>query len=451
MLTNRTPRPTKPLRPAPEPDRPRPDSDPSVEQIKAVCSKHSIPCGKPDSLKRFVRALHDNKYFAMDFWSLVARVMDFWSLVASLTDQDRSADPDRLLAAIVQGVTGRSLDDVNASSTIQRLLVREIAGLLAGEDVQTPLPPRPVQSAHPSDRSGRFAPFRQDAVPRRGAVPPPPSAPSSVPGDQPRLVLRSDTPFAAAMDRNLREREPDLNPPKSNTEPQIAIPPSACAEESADSYFVSRKIADGILLALAAAGVLMYDSNWKLLGTPTHPQYAAAFAERNPAAAPSAASINGSQSYFTAHPSNGPAGPLPAVAPHNPNPGPAAALPESQPITPHKPAPIAVATTRPPTVVTANPKLHAEAQIAVPESEMKQHLISSRVPIFPAGVHGPVVIQAIVTARGGVEPVSFVSGNPALARAAMAAVATWRYRPYRQNGDPVNVYTTISVDSAGDN
>jgi protein TonB len=80
---------------------------------------------------------------------------------------------------------------------------------------------------------------------------------------------------------------------------------------------------------------------------------------------------------------------------------------------------------------------------------MKQNLISSRVPIFPSGASGSVVVAAIVTARGTVEPVRVVSGNPALAQPAMAAVATWHYRPYLQNGVPVNVSTTISVDSTG--
>src|ERR1700727_613137 len=113
MLTNMIPRPPQPLRPASEPGFPIPVFDPSVEKIEAVCSKHSIPSGEPDSLERFVDALRDDKHLAMDFWSLVARLPD--------------QDPTYLLAAIVQSVTGRNLDDVNASSTTQRLLVREIA------------------------------------------------------------------------------------------------------------------------------------------------------------------------------------------------------------------------------------------------------------------------------------------------------------------------------------
>jgi TonB family protein len=442
MLTNLIPRTTAPLRPIQAPDQPVSDSGFPVGQIEAVCFKHSIPCGDPDSLERFVRALHDDKYLAMDFWSLVAR----------LTDQHQSAEPNYLLIAIVEGVTGHGLDDVNASSTTQRLLVRQIAGLLAGEDVQTPLPPRPVQSVRPSNPSDHIGPFRRDAVPRRGAVPPPPSAPnpSTEEPEQPRLVLRTDTPFAAAMDRSLREREPDHSPPEPESEPQIAIPLAAYAEETADGASVSRKLVGGILLALGVGGILLYHNNWKRLGASIHTQYAAVLARSSSAAAPSAASINGNQRNFTTNPSTSPPTPLPTSAPENPNPRPIAAAPDAKPINPQKPAPVAVAASvAPPPGDRVNPTPHAEAQVEVPESEMKQNLVSSRVPIFPTGANGTVVIQAVVTTRGTVEPVRVVSGNPALAHAAMVAVATWHYRPYMQDGMPVNVSTTISVDSAG--
>ena len=403
-----------------------------VGEIEAVCSKHSIPCGEPDSLERFILALRDNKHLAMDFWSLVAR----------LTDRYPSADSGPLLAAIVQGVTGRSLDDVKASGTAQQLLVREIAGLLAGEDVQPPLPPRPVQSARPSDLSHN-GPFRLDAVPRRGAVPPPPSAPQ--PTDEPRLLLRSETPFAAARERNLREREPDHAP--SEPELEIAIPLAAYAEENADGDSLWRKLAIVLLLLAAVGGALLYHSNWRRLGSSIHARYAAVLARRNHPAAPSSASINGDQA--TPNPPAVPATPQPAYAPQNPNPQPVAASPNAKPVAPQKPSPVAVATTTPPPDDTATRMPYADTGIAVPETVMRQHLVSSRVPVFPTGANGPVVIQAIVTARGTVEPLRVVSGDPALRQAAMAAVTSWQYRPYLRNGVPVDVSTTISVDSTG--
>jgi protein TonB len=87
---------------------------------------------------------------------------------------------------------------------------------------------------------------------------------------------------------------------------------------------------------------------------------------------------------------------------------------------------------------------------------MKLHLISSRVPIYSAAATaahatGPVVIKAIVTSRGAVEPLQVIEGDPALRRAALDAVSTWRYRPYLQDGVPIDVSTTISVDPPGSN
>jgi TonB family protein len=401
---------------------PAPSDDPALQpvalpvaEIEAVCSKHSILCGEPDSLDRFLRALHTDKHLAMDFWSLVAR----------LTDRNPAADSGLLLAAIVQGVVGRSLDEVSASNPLAQLQLRELSGLLAGEDVETPLPPRPVQSARPPEIRSHF----RDAVPRRGGVPPPRSSSDSTAPT--RLVLRTDTPFAAALDLNPREREREPDPDPQPPEPPIAVPPAAYAETSEHNASVSPKLLGGILLALAATGILLYHSNRKRFSTSIRTQYTAALAGRNHTVAPSATSINGDQSFAVNL--------KPAAVPANPN---APLAPRNAPSA----APIAAAL---PPHDTATRQPRADAQIVVPEALMRQNLISSRVPIFPQGATGSVVIQAIVTARGTVEPLDVVSGDPALAHAAMAAAATWRYRPYRQNGVPINVSTTISISVDG--
>jgi len=204
---------------------------------------------------------------------------------------------------------------------------------------------------------------------------------------------------------------------------------------------VSRKLLGGLLLlALAAGGVsLLYHSNWKRLNTSIDTQYAAVTARKDQTAALSAASIESGQPSITKNPSLGPAGSR-SAAPENP----------PQFLAPHNPRPAAPSAA---SVPIGRPNLTARtvAQVEVPQSEMRQNLVSSRVPIFPAGASGPVVVKAIVTSQGTVQPVRVVSGDPALARAAMAAVATWRYRPYLLDGVPVSVSTTIQVDSAGNN
>jgi TonB family protein len=93
--------------------------------------------------------------------------------------------------------------------------------------------------------------------------------------------------------------------------------------------------------------------------------------------------------------------------------------------------------------------------VQVPADVMTSHLISSRVPVYPeeAKAHhaeGPVVMQAVITKSGAVGHLHVLSGDPALRAAAVAAVATWLYRPYTQNGVPVDVLTTISVEFPAD-
>lgn len=446
MLTNVIPHlnGTPSSRPAPRPDQ-LPGQ--AVHEIEAVCAKHSIPCGAPDSLAQFMRALHADKHLAMDFWSLVAR----------LTEQNRSAGPDWLLALIVETVTGQTLAEARDSSPTQQRLLREFTGMLAGEDVAAP-PPRPVQSAHLTDDTPRH----RDHVPLWGAIAPP-SAPDPLLDrtDRPRLVLKPETPFAAAMDRSLHEQEPDLR--RHQPEPSIAIPLAAYAEENADTSLISHKLVSALLLLLLASGLLLLHhanpSAWQRMGTSLRAQAASArdqFASgiaalKNRTNTPSAAPANPDQSSFTMNPSAGAAQPQSAALPANsPSTQPSAPLPSvpTQPITPKSETTTHSAISTDDTATTAS-ESRVEAQVVVPETLMKQNLISSRVPVYPNGTRGTVIVQAIVTARGTVEPVRVMYGNPELGPAAMSAVATWHYRPYLLNGVPVNVSTTISVNTTG--
>jgi protein TonB len=85
---------------------------------------------------------------------------------------------------------------------------------------------------------------------------------------------------------------------------------------------------------------------------------------------------------------------------------------------------------------------------------MKENLISSRVPVYPDAaranhIQGRVLLQAIINKDGFVGHLHVIDGDPALRHAALEAVATWHYRPYLVNGQPVDVSTTISVDFSG--
>jgi protein TonB len=71
-------------------------------------------------------------------------------------------------------------------------------------------------------------------------------------------------------------------------------------------------------------------------------------------------------------------------------------------------------------------------------------------PIYPRKalerrLEGRVLLQAVVTEDGRVRVLKVVNGDPLLARAAMEAVAQWRYRPYRLNGKPIQKPTDITL------
>jgi protein TonB len=77
-------------------------------------------------------------------------------------------------------------------------------------------------------------------------------------------------------------------------------------------------------------------------------------------------------------------------------------------------------------------------------------LIKKTEPIYPpiaksARVSGTVVLQATISKSGAVTNLHIVSGPSMLRQAAVDAVRTWRYRPYKLNNDPIDVDTTVNV------
>ncbi len=61
------------------------------------------------------------------------------------------------------------------------------------------------------------------------------------------------------------------------------------------------------------------------------------------------------------------------------------------------------------------------------------------------GIQGTVLVAVVVRRDGLVASVHAVSGPPALQHAAMVAVAGWRFHPYLQHGQPVEVEGEVSV------
>ncbi len=77
-------------------------------------------------------------------------------------------------------------------------------------------------------------------------------------------------------------------------------------------------------------------------------------------------------------------------------------------------------------------------------------LVQKTAPVYPliaktARVSGTVVLQATISKTGAIENLHVESGPVMLRDAAMDAVRTWRYKPYKLNNEPVEIETTINV------
>lgn len=92
----------------------------------------------------------------------------------------------------------------------------------------------------------------------------------------------------------------------------------------------------------------------------------------------------------------------------------------------------------------------SEAPVALPETVSRALLEHQVAPQYPdqalkMGVDGPVVLEASIGKDGAVRELKLVSGYLVLAHAAVDAVKQWRYKPYRRNGENVEIETLITV------
>jgi len=63
-------------------------------------------------------------------------------------------------------------------------------------------------------------------------------------------------------------------------------------------------------------------------------------------------------------------------------------------------------------------------------------------------VQGTVVLQALISQTGDIKDLKVISGDELLVPSAVKAVKQWKYRPYLQQGRPVEVETQITVNYA---
>ena len=71
-------------------------------------------------------------------------------------------------------------------------------------------------------------------------------------------------------------------------------------------------------------------------------------------------------------------------------------------------------------------------------------------PDYPAmaragHVQGEVVLEVTIDKTGNISRATVVKGPTLLVDAALAAVKQWKYRPYVQDGNPIEVESTVTV------
>ena len=71
-------------------------------------------------------------------------------------------------------------------------------------------------------------------------------------------------------------------------------------------------------------------------------------------------------------------------------------------------------------------------------------------PVYPDDarknhIEGLVVMRGLISPSGDIKELTFISGHPSLASAAMEAVKQWQYKPYELGGQRVEVETQITV------
>ncbi|HWF08616.1 MAG TPA: TonB family protein [Bryobacteraceae bacterium] len=89
--------------------------------------------------------------------------------------------------------------------------------------------------------------------------------------------------------------------------------------------------------------------------------------------------------------------------------------------------------------------------VRISSSVQTARLIFGPKPAYPAlakttHTRGTVKIQALIGRDGVIRNLQLISGPPLLVKAAMDAVATWRYKPALLNGELVEVVTEIEVN-----
>jgi TonB family protein len=92
-----------------------------------------------------------------------------------------------------------------------------------------------------------------------------------------------------------------------------------------------------------------------------------------------------------------------------------------------------------------------KTRVQVPTEVMQKLLVHRVDPIYPAearkdNLQGIIALDIFVSQDGSVVGMRALNGPDVLSKAAMDALRWWKFSPYRVNGEPVEIETTVAVE-----
>lgn len=99
----------------------------------------------------------------------------------------------------------------------------------------------------------------------------------------------------------------------------------------------------------------------------------------------------------------------------------------------------------------SDPAFAEKPRAQVPAEVMEKLVVHRVEPVYPAEarrdrLEGTIALDIVVGRDGSVLSIHPVNGPDVLARAAMDALRWWKFEPYRINGEPSVVETTVAVE-----
>lgn len=476
----------------------------SIAEFRSLLDTNHVRHGSPDDLFEFTRALENSNQFRIDLSALVKSVVNKEKNELMLTDMMS------IIAAAVGGrsVTDTTTDITKPTNSLMEFLLgtgcwkqfgsprpisqREASPLKSAVRVEEPesirislptLPAKPTAEV-PEDKASLLeiskelrqtlsrlesntqqVKFHLDSIERRigklestpkndaanklaglepllhrgvadTTIPQPASLPvREIPASEPPLPTRGRAIFSGPIfrDESIADDD-DFSPPTFayGTEKRRSIVPIA------------------IFIVLAAIGVAIFFF--------VHSPRGHALLQMG------LARFEGNQSHVNNSPVPAPSAPAPSPATTSvpaattstaPSASSAAPPPPDQQSTATAPAPSAAGSVSGDAgspnssgikAVSNDPKIKY-----VPANVMEGYLLSAPRPEYPAQarmnhVEGQVTLQATISRAGAITTLHVIKGPPSLQSAAVAAVRTWRYRPYSVDGQAQDVATTVYVD-----